>query len=289
MYGLMVQLLSASAAPFLLVPMIATTVIIILVLWFVVGGVRKAELMISVIIAPLVWPAYLIHSLEDIPKTAFRSFLGLNATLLIVVGMLRLAMRLAFGAGLIVNVWQLVPALSVLIMTVFLPMIIKRIVGQGHAGTTALVAAAQLVAGLKFLAAGGLGAAAGGAAAAPPAAGTTGGVPAAPTGASAYPQVSAPASGGALGAPSTVYRQARIQSALGAGEARRGPAMLDSPLAADNTVIDIAESDPGTGRFDVVRAVEAFEQGRRQIYDHQVHQQHARSLWESQYDDKEEL
>lgn len=285
LYGMVVKGLAYSTVPVVLIPMICMTLVVLIVLWFVVGGVRKAEMMISVIIAPLVWPVYLIPSLDDIPKTAFRSFLGLNATLLIVVGMLRLATRLAFGYGAIVHIWDLVPALSVLMMTVFLPTIIKRIVGQGHSGTTALVTAAQVAASLKFLAMG-VPAAGAAPAAAAPAAGSTGGVPPTPPGGGGFAPLSAPAGGGALpGGQSPIYRQARVQAALGAGAARGRPFMLDSPPQASGSVIDMAESTPGSGHFDIIQAIDQFEKGRRQHYDPKIHEQHRRSLRDRDSDD----
>lgn len=241
LYELIVQLLSIHAAPFLILPFIALVTITILLLAFLVGGVRKAEMIIGTIIAPLVWPIYMIPSLDDIPKTAFRSFLGLNATLLIVVAILRMAIRLALGTGAVVNIWQLMTALALLVMTVFVPPIVKRIVGQGHTGMGAVMTAVNLAAGLKFLS---LGVAAAGAAAAP-AAGSV--APMAAPGPSAYPLATvsqphmAPAGGGMAGAGA----QSRIRTGLPSGAGASQLGMLEAPLRASEVVLDLVETAPG--------------------------------------------
>lgn len=244
---------------------VAVMLLVLIILWFLIGGVRIAELVIAVIIAPLVWPVYLIPALDDIPKSAFRSFLGLNATLLIIVGMLRLAVRMVAGGGVANSVWNFVPALALLVMTIFLPSMIKRLVGQGNAGVGGLMTAVYALAGLKGIsmaASTGAGKAAG-AAAAPPSASS---IPQAPTGASAYPVAPvAPASQAApaAGGGSTAPRQ------LGSGEtaAATQPALEApyEPASAEELIIDLGQSDPASNRFDTINAVESWLNGRRQV------------------------
>lgn len=244
----------------------AVTIVILLLLWFLIGGVRLAEMCLMVILAPLVWPLYLISSLEDIPKTAFRAFLGLNALMLLVVGMLHLAVRMAVGGSLGNTIWNLVPALTMLMMTIFLPSIVKRIVGQGHAGVGALTTAAYALAGLKGL---GVVAAGGGAkaaaAAAPPAAGA---VPQAPTGPSAYPVAPMPNSaasrppGGSQRSPMhDVWASAPAQVQSGAIAHRAGALEAPSSTKAGESEIEMRESRPGSGVFDTVQAFRSYNDG----------------------------
>jgi len=245
--------------PLLVALFAVVTLLTLIILWFLVGGVRQAELILSIIIAPIVWPVYLIGSLEDIPKTAFRSFLGLNAILLLTVAMLRAAVRMALGPGMTLNIWSLVPALAMLMMTIFLPATIKRIVGQGHTGVGAMLTAVQLASGLKFLTMGVGGA---GAAAAAPAA-ASGAVPQAPSGASAYPIASVPSgASAATGAGETRQARATVARAVPPGAAPP-VSQLGSPVAASEAVIDMNESMPGTGRFDQIAAINRYQQGLR--------------------------
>jgi hypothetical protein len=269
LYIWVAQIFTASTMPLILGPFLALTVVILLVLWFLVGGVRKAELMLSVMIAPLVWPVYLIPSMDDMPKTAFRGFLGLNATLLIVVGMIRLAVRLAIGAGGVLNIWNVVPALSLLVMAVFLPTIVKRIVGQGHTGVGALMTAVQIASGIKFLSMG-AGAAAAASSVAPPASSP---IPQTTPAVSSYPTATAPpaqaGARGALGAGApTVYQQARIRTTLPAGATAVAPTLLEAPVPASETTLDLHETAPG--RFDVAEAHLQYTKGR-QAFDSQSH------------------
>lgn len=220
------------------------TLVVLIVLAFLVGGVRVAELILSIIIAPIVWPVYLIPSMDDIPRTALRGFLGLNALLLFIVAMVRLAIRLALAPGLGLNIWSMVPAISVLVMTVFLPATIKRIVGQGHTGLGALMMAVNLASGLKFLS---LGVGAKAATAAPAAAGAAS---AAPTGASAYPLAPLPNAGAT--APPIYEARAHVPQALPQGMAARTAPGLQAPPRPDEICIDLGESKPGSGRFDQV-------------------------------------
>jgi hypothetical protein len=241
--------------------------VVLLVLWLLIGGVRFAELAVAVLIAPLVWPLYLLPSMEDIPKTAFRSFLGLNAILLIVVAMTRLAVRMVPGGGVANSMWNFVPAISLLVMTVFLPTMIKRLLGQGHTGAGGLMTAVYALAGLKGIAMA-ASAGAGGAAAAvkPPAASN---VPQAPSGPSAYPvapvggrQVSGAHSGGSQTPPmEEVWVTAPRQVQAGAQAAAPGIDAPYVPKAGDEYVIDLGQSTPGSGKFDTVLAIRAFMQG----------------------------
>jgi hypothetical protein len=267
--GLFLQVVQMlSGANVLWVGMFALiTLVVLVILWFLIGGVRKAELMLSLIIAPVVWPLYLIQSVEDIPKTAFRGFLGLNALLLFSVAMVRMAIRLAFLPGNLISIWNLVPSLALLVMTIFLPATIKRIVGQGQPGVGALVTAVQMAAGLKFLTLGGLGAAGAGAAA-PPAAAS---IPQAPSGPSAYPLAAVQPSGmagyqgtGAGGASP----QARGQAvrAFVEGSAAAAPMGLPEPIPDSELCIDIHESDPGSGQFDTLGAFWRFQQGAQHVH-----------------------
>lgn len=226
----------------------------LLILWFLIGGIRMAEMAIAVIIAPLVWPVYLIPSLEDIPRTAFRSFLGLNAVLLIIVAMLRMAIRMFVGGDLSHSIWNAVPALSVLMMTIFLPTIVKRLVGQGNTGAGGLLTVAHTLMGLKglSLASG----AAGAAAVRPPAAAA---IPQAQAGASMYPLAPLPNAGAAApysprpGIP-TYESWPSSPAALNPGPTAAAP-ILDTPWGARPTmgcVIDLAQSEPGSNRWDTV-------------------------------------
>lgn len=243
--------------------------LVLLVLWFLIGGIRMAEMAIAVIIAPLVWPVYLIPALDDIPKTAFRSFLGLNATLLIIVGMLRLAVRMEVGGGIGNTVWNFVPAISLLIMTIFLPSMIKRLVGQGNTGSGGLMTAVYALAGLKGISMA-TGAAAKGAATAPPAQTS---VPQAPAGPSPYPVATVPSSGSSGSNPGTA------PSEPASGHWGTAPRQIHEgmkatwtaleapyePASPEEVVIDLGQSDPGSNRFDTVTAVEAWMNGRRRI------------------------
>jgi hypothetical protein len=246
------------------------TLLVLLVLWFLVGGIRTAELAIAVIIAPLVWPLYLIPALDDIPKSAFRSFLGLNAVLLIVVAMLRLALRMEVGGSIANSVWNFIPAISMLIMTIFLPTMIKRLMGQGITGSGLLGTAAYALAGLKGLTMlAGTGGAAG-AVASPPAAAA---VPQAPSTPSAYPMATVPSSGavsghsGASQAPpmDEVWINAPKQIHAGATQARASLEAPYVPSPGDPLVIDLGQSEPGSNKWDTVEAISAFMNGRRRV------------------------
>jgi hypothetical protein len=263
LYTQLVASLNASNT-FLILLFAIVTVVVLLILWFLIGGIRMAELAIAVIIAPLVWPVYLIPSLEDIPKTAFRSFLGLNATLLIIVGMLRLALRMELGGGLANSVWNIVPAIAMLMLTIFLPTMIKRLVGQGNTGSGGLMTAAYMLAGLKGLSLmGGGGGAMAGAAAAPPAAGA---VPQSPSGPSAYP-VAPIASAGAPGPPVMDQGWITAPQQIHAGAMAGRAAALEAPYnaPASQVVLEMGQSRPGSNKFDTVTAFSAFENGRRRI------------------------
>lgn len=249
---------------FLILIFALVMLLVLLVLWFLIGGIRMAELTIAVIIAPLVWPVYLIPSLDDIPKTAFRGFLGLNATLLIIVAMLRLAVRMDVGPGLGNTVWNFVPSISMLIMAIFLPSIVKRIVGQGNTGSGLLMTAAYALAGLKGLSlvAGGGGK---GGVPSPPA---TSSAPQAPSGPSSYPVAPLPSSGGAgAQTPPTeeFWGRAPRQIHAGAMDARAALEPPFEPAAGEDVVIDMEESKPGSNNFDTVSAVSAWMNGRRRI------------------------
>jgi len=238
------------------------TLVVLFILWFMVGGIRQAELILSLVIAPIVWPLYLIQSVEDIPKTAFRGFLGLNAVLLFTVAMVRLAIRLAIGTDGIIDLWSMVPAIAMLVFAIFLPATIKRIVGQGQSGVGALVTAAQMAAGLKFLTLAGAGGGAAAAAAAPAA----GAVPQAPAGASAYPLAAVPPSGVAGHEGSPIYEAApRAARAFVEGSQAATPAGLPEPLKASQACIDVAESKPGSGKFNTITAIRKFQEGIDQI------------------------
>lgn len=230
------------------------TLVVLLILWFLVGGVRQAELILSIVIAPVVWPVYLIPSLDDIPKSALRGFVGLNAVLLFTVAMVRVAVRMAIEAGGVVNTWSLVPSIAMLMMTIFLPTIIKRIVGQGHTGVNAVVTAVQLAAGLRFLTMG-----AGGAVAAvsPPATGMVPQVPAA-SGASAVAPV--PRTPGEAAPP--VYAGVMPQQ-LGPGAAASAPMAVEPSAHPSELCFDVGESAPGSGRFDKFLAVNRYREGLR--------------------------
>lgn len=209
MYQIVLGLLTG--APLFVVIFVLVYLVFLVVLWFLMGGVRPAELAIYTVLAPITWPLYLIPSMEDIPKTAFRGFLGLQLLQLIVVGMLRLAALWLTETGWTEATLRIVPATGLIIMTVFLPTVIKRIVGQGHTGLGALTTAIRIataVKGLQLLGAAG-GAAAG--MAAPP--GAT--APAAASGGSPYSLATvSPASSPAVtaspvyGAPGVPYQQA---------------------------------------------------------------------------------
>lgn len=237
------------------------TLVVLFILWFMVGGIRQAELILSLVIAPIVWPLYLIQSVEDIPKTAFRGFLGLNAVLLFTVAMVRLAIRLAIGTDGIIDLWNMVPSIAMLVFAIFLPATIKRIVGQGQSGVGALVTAAQMAAGLKFLTV--AGAAGGAAAAAAPAAGA---VPPAPAGASAYPLAAVPPSGVAGHEGSPIYEAApRAARAFLDGTQAAPPAGLPEPFKASQACIEMAESKPGSGKFNTITAIRKFHEGVDQV------------------------
>jgi len=253
------QLVNQLAGSNLLLVMgfVGMTVIVLIILAVLVGGVRVAELILSIVIAPIVWPVYMIPSMEDIPRTALRGFLGLNALLLFTVAMVRTALRLALAPGLAVNIWSLIPALSMLVMTIFLPATIKRLVGQGHTGVGALMMAVNLASGLKLLS---LGMGAKAAAAAPAAASVT---PAASTGASAYPMATLSGNGGMASAPAQrVYEsRASIPLSLPNGAVRAGAPVLNAPPRSEDLCIDLGESMPGSGRFDTVMDIRRMDQG----------------------------
>ncbi|HWI51278.1 MAG TPA: hypothetical protein VNT01_03975 [Symbiobacteriaceae bacterium] len=235
--------------------------LVLLILWFLIGGIRVAELAVAVMIAPLVWPLYLLPALEDIPKTAFRSFLGLNATLLIIVGMLRLAVQMEVGAGIGNTVWNFVPSLSMLFLTIFLPSMIKRIFGQGNTGTGFLTTAAYALAGIKGLS---LAASKGtdkGPAVSPP---EQSSMPEAPAGPSAYPVAPVQSSAGRT-SMDEMWVTAPRQMHAGAMAATPALEAPYDPASGEEVVIDLGESDPGSNRFDTVKAVSAFMNGRRRI------------------------
>lgn len=243
------------------------TLVVLIILWFLIGGVRMAELAIAVIIAPLVWPVYLIPTLEDIPKAAFRSFLGLNATLLIIVGMLRLAMRMELGGGLANSVWNIVPAIAMLIMTVFLPTMIKRLVGQGNTGSGGLMTAAYMLAGLKGLS---MVSGAGGAAAAakPPGAAP---IPPTPSGPSAYPVAPVGSSGGGGGHTQPPVEETWItaprQIHAGMHAANASLEAPFQPAPGQRLDIELGQSKPGSNTWDTVEAITAYMDGRRRTVD----------------------
>lgn len=250
-----------SANTLLTLVFVLLVLIVLFILWFLIGGVRMAEMAISVIIAPLVWPAYMIGSLEDLPRTAFRGFLGLNASLILIVGMLRLSVRMIAGGGIATTVWNFIPAVAMLMMTVFLPSIIKRLIGQGNTGAGGLFTAVSVLAGLKGVSA----AAAGGASsvARPPAAAS---IPAAPSGASAHPPAPLPSTGIV---PSYGNRAMTSDASVGDSPAALGPghsissAPSSQPLRVDprSAIIDMGESKPGSGKFDLVKAIWAWQEG----------------------------
>jgi hypothetical protein len=176
--------------------------------------------------------------------------------------MMRIAIRLAVNPIGGVSIWNLVPSLAMLVMCLFLPATIKRIVGQGQPGVGALVTAVQMAAGMKFLALGGaLGAKA---AATPP---TAAAAPQAPTGPSAYPLATVPSSGvaGYNGSGGSYGQQSSAPAARAFLEGTRAaqPVGLPEPWGADQAVIDIKERVPGSGEFNQVLAVRKFEQGKR--------------------------
>lgn len=221
--------------------------LVLLILAFLVGGVRVAELILAIVIAPIVWPVYLIPSMDDIPKTALRGFLGLNVLLLFTVAMVRAALRLALAPGVALNVWNMVPALSMLVMTIFLPATVKRIVGQGHTGVGALMMAVNLASGLKLLSLG-MGAKA---AATAPAAASAAATSFAP---SAYPLAPLPNSAAVAGTPSPPIYEARatVPLALPPGQVARSAPGIQAPPRPSDLCIDLGESKPGSGRFDTV-------------------------------------
>jgi len=256
------------ANTFLVLLFALVMLLVLLILWFLIGGVRVAELALAVIISPLVWPVYLIPALDDIPKAAFRSFLGLNATLLIIVAMLRLAVQMDVGAGIGNTIWNFVPSISMLILTIFLPTMIKRLTGQGNTGSGGLMTAAYMLAGLKGLS---MAAKPGNkdSIPSPPAASS---VPQAPAGASAYPIAPVPSNGAATGHHATsqpqapaeaISRNAARQVHAGATAAR--PA-LEAPWTItpeQPAVIEMGQSDPGSDSWDQIIAIERFMQGAR--------------------------
>lgn len=248
----------------LVLAFVLLTLLVLLLLAFLVGGVRVAELILSIVIAPIVWPIYLIPSMDDIPKTAFRGFLGLNALLLFTVAMVRTAVRLATAPGMALNIWSMVPALSLLMMSIFLPATVKRIVGQGHTGVGALATLVNMASGLKFLALG-----VGAAAAAPAAAGAA---LSAPAGSSAYPlatlstgsaMTGAPNGGAMAGVQTPPIYEARVSipQALSQGRAAAQPLGLEAPPNPNELCIDLGESRPGSGRFDTVLQIERMSKG----------------------------
>ena len=247
-------------------------IIVLLVLWFLIGGIRVAELAIAVIIAPLVWPVYLIPALDDIPKTAFRSFLGLNATLLIIVGMLRLALHMEVGGGIGNTVWNFVPSIAMLIMAVFLPTMIKRIVGQGNTGSGLLMTAAYALAGIKGLSLMSKPGGNQGAAVSPPAQAA---VPQSPAGPSAYPVAPLSSSGVAGTSASTsqappleeVWVSAARQVYAGARATHPALETPYEPAPGQPITLDLAQSEPGSNKWDTVSFFTAYENGRRRVLD----------------------
>ncbi len=171
LYAQLVQINAPDLQPLLLVGFAAMFMLVCIVLWFLIGGVRPAELTVFTLLAPLTWPLYMLPGYDDIPKTAFRGFMGVNAVLLLVVGMSRVAIRWVVGGAQAGNYWNWIPAISLLGMCVFLPAVVKRIVGQGHAGLSPLMTAARLALGVKLLST--VGVIGGGQAVAPPAIGAT--------------------------------------------------------------------------------------------------------------------
>lgn len=236
--------------------------VVLFVLWFLIGGIRTAELAISVMIAPLVWPAYLIPSLEDIPKTAFRSFLGLNAVLLVITGMLRLSVRMVAGGAVVNTVWNWVPAIAMLMLTIFLPSMIKRLVGQGNTGAGGLMTLVSFAAGLKGL----NWAVAGGARPVSPPA--TASIPAAPTSPSAYPVAPIASSGVAAsraqpsGGPPMYETWVESTPALQAGSNAHPPAVEApfTPVAGKPVEFEMGRADPGSNSF-VIIGMRAYEKG----------------------------
>jgi len=252
------QLRDASGLLFLI--FIVVALVVLLVLWFLIGGIRVAEIALAVIIAPLVWPVYLIPALDDIPKRAFRAFLGLTGALLVIVPMIHLAVRWIAG-GL---VWNFVPAISMLLLAVFTPSMIKQILGQGNTGVGGLMTVASMLVGLKGVT---MAAQAGAAVARPPA---TGVVPQAPAGPSAYP-LAPIQSGGAVGGrsggqqsqPLETYSMDLPQS-LPAGRQATTPAALgdpSTPRAGQSWVIDLGQSKPGSPTWDQFKAVRLVHDG----------------------------
>ncbi|MFZ5823886.1 MAG: hypothetical protein ACOY94_06100 [Bacillota bacterium] len=249
----------------LLLLFILATLAVLLILWFLIGGIRMAEMAIAVIIAPLVWPVYLIPSLEDIPKTAFRTFLGLNAVLLLIVAMLRLAIRMFIGGSLGHSVWNYIPALSVLMMTVFLPNIIKRLVGQGNTGAGGLMTVAHTLMGLKGLSLAASAAAAG--AVRPPAAAA---IPQTPSGPSMYPVAPVPmggamAPGGGARPGIPLYETWVNPPAALAPGSSPGVAGIEAPFSAKPGSmydIDLGQSRPGSNVWDLMLDIRAREKGK---------------------------
>jgi hypothetical protein len=186
-----------------------------------------------------------------------------------VVAMTRLAVRMVPGGGVANSLWNFVPAVSLLVMTVFLPSMIKRLLGQGNTGTGLITTAAYALAGLKglSLAAGGQGAS-GAAAVAPPASGA---MPKAPSGPSSYPV--APLSSSHVSSGSTarhgappieeVWVTTPSQLQAGAASPAAGIEAPYVPKPGDEYVIDLGQSEPGSDKWDMVLAVEAFDKGRR--------------------------
>lgn len=243
------------ANTFLVLLFALVLLLVLLILWFLIGGVRVAELALAVIIAPLVWPVYLIPALDDIPKAAFRSFLGLNATLLIIVGMLRLAVQMDVNPGIGNTVWNFVPSISMLILAIFLPTMIKRLTGQGNTGSGGLMTAAYMLAGLKGLS---MATQPGNKQniASPPAASS---VPQAPAGASSYPVAPVPS------ATEATSRNAAARQ-IHAGAAQTARPALDAPwiITPENpAVIEMGQSDPNSNSWDQIIAIERFMQGAR--------------------------
>ena len=273
--GVYSYLLSSVRMPndgLLILIIIAEFLLVNIVLWFLLGGIRTAEIGLHIILAPFVWPLYLIPSLDDIPKTAFRGFLVYNFLLLFVVAMVRTAARLVTSGNLGQTVWAFIPAIAFLGMSLFLPAALKRIFGQGHTGISAVTTAVSMLAGLKglqMMAASGAGTA--GAAPAAPAAATA----TAPVGPNPYPIApAAPAGGmaassygggagstGALDLPTYWQYREHPMTQVAAGRIPMAPLQLEQPLRPTDPGVYVdcpvvprpdgsLETKPGGLRFD---------------------------------------
>ncbi|HWI63665.1 MAG TPA: hypothetical protein VNT75_17665 [Symbiobacteriaceae bacterium] len=62
-----------------------------------------------------------------------------------------MAVRMEVGGGINNSIWNFVPSLAMLVLAIFLPTQIKRLVGQGNTGSGGLMTAAYMLAGLKGL------------------------------------------------------------------------------------------------------------------------------------------